>query len=113
MTLTPRRTVRIPDDEWDAGHAKAHSEGDNLASVLRRLLAGYIAGRRIEYQATSKATINSEQQVVRGLVGPLDEIEQIYRPSQRVIEEYDVSPPRPVRGKPTSKRGEEHEQRSR
>lgn len=95
--MTPRRTVRVPDDEWDAGHAKAQSEGDNLTSVLRRLLTGYIAGHRIEYQATSKTTVNGERQVIRGLIGPLDEIERLYRPSRWIIEEYDVSPPRPVR----------------
>lgn len=96
MSLTPRRTLRVPDDEWNAGHARAQCEGDNLTSVLRRLLTGYIAGHRIEYQATSKTTVNGEPQVIRGLVGPLDEIEQLYRPSRWVIEEYDVSPPRPI-----------------
>lgn len=99
MTTTPRRTVRIPDAEWDAGHAKAHGEGDNLTSVIRRLLTGYIAGHRIEYQATSKTSVNGQPQVIRGLVGPLDEIEQLYRPSRWIIEEYDVSPLRPVKRK--------------
>lgn len=40
MTRTPRRTLRIPDAEWDAGHAKAQSQGETLTDVLRRLLAG-------------------------------------------------------------------------
>jgi hypothetical protein len=38
MSLTPRRTLRVPDAEWNAGHARAQGEGDNLTSVLRRLL---------------------------------------------------------------------------
>lgn len=104
MSLAPRRTVRVPDDEWDAGHAKAQSDGDNLTSVLRRLLTGYIAGHRIEHQATSKTTVNGEPQVIRGLVGPLDEIEQLYRPSRWIIQECDVSPPRPVKRKVASPR---------
>lgn len=98
MTTTPRRTVRIPDDEWNAGHAKAQGDGDNLTRVLRRLLTGYIAGHRIEYQATSKSTVNGEPQVIRGIVGPLDDIRRVYKPSQWTIEEYDVSPPRPATG---------------
>ncbi|MBS1691177.1 MAG: hypothetical protein JST91_02945 [Actinobacteria bacterium] len=97
MSLTPRRTVRIPDDEWNAGHEKAQGDGDNLTSVLRRLLAGYLAGHQIYYQATSKLTVNGVAQVVRGLEGPLEDIERLYRPSHWTIEEYDVSPPRPVK----------------
>lgn len=96
MSLTPRRTLRVPDDEWMAGHAKAQSEGDNLTNVLRRLLNGYIAGHQIKYQATSKRTVNGVAQVIRGLEGPLEDIERLYRPAQWTIEEYDVSPPRPV-----------------
>lgn len=96
MSLTPRRTLRIPDNEWNAGHAKARGEGDSLTNVLRRLLAGYLAGHQVKYQATSKRTVNGAAQVIRGLEGPLGEIERLYRPSQWTIEEYDVSPPRPV-----------------
>lgn len=97
MSLTPRRTFRASDEKWNAGHAKAAGEGTNLTEVLRQLLDGYLAGHRVEYQATSKTTVNGEPQVIRGLVGPLDEIEQLYRPSRWIIEEYDVSPPRPVK----------------
>lgn len=67
MSLAPRRTVRISDAEWDAGHAKAPSEGDNLTSVLRRLLEGCLAGHRIEYRATSKHLVNGKPHVVTGL----------------------------------------------
>lgn len=97
--ITPRRTVRFSDEEWAAGHAKAQAEGDNLTSLLRRLLAGYLAGRRIEYQATSKTLINGEPHVVSGLVGTLDDVQRLYPSSRWIIEEYDVSPPRPVRRK--------------
>ena len=97
MSLTPRRTLRIPDDEWTAGHAKAQSEDDNLTSVLRRLLEGYLAGHRIEYRATSKHLVNGEPHVVSGLVGELDDITRLYPQSRWVIEEYDVSAPRPVK----------------
>ena len=38
MTTTPRRTVRVPDEEWDAGHAKAQSEGDSAEAILRKAL---------------------------------------------------------------------------
>lgn len=101
MSLTPRRTLRIPDDEWAAGHAKAHSEGDNLTNVLRRLLEGYLAGHRIEYRATSKHLVNGKPHVVNGLVGELDDITRLYPLSRWVIEEYDVSAPRPVKRKST------------
>lgn len=36
VTTTPRRTVRMSDEEWDAGHAKAQAEGETLPAVLRR-----------------------------------------------------------------------------
>lgn len=97
MALTPRRTLRVPDDEWNAGQAKAESEGTNLANVLRSLLSGYLAGRRIEYQVTSKRPVNGAPQVIRGLTGPVDAIERLYRPSLWILEEYDVSAPRPVK----------------
>lgn len=96
MALTPRRTLRIPDADWEAGQAKAQSEGDNLTNVLRRLLAGYLAGHRIEYRATSKYLVNGAPHVVNGLVGSLDDIARLYPPSRWALEEYDVSAPRPV-----------------
>ena len=95
LVITPRRTLRSPDDESNAGHAKA--QGDNLTSVLGPLLTCYIAGRQIKYQATSKRTVTGVAQVIQGLDGPLVDIERFYRPSQWTIEEYDVSPPRPVK----------------
>lgn len=99
MSLTPRRTLRIPDDEWNAGHAKAQEQGDTLTSVLRRLLNGYIDGHQIKYQATSKQPVNGVAQVIRDLEGPLEDLQRLYRPAQWTLEEYDVSPPRPVNRK--------------
>lgn len=96
MSTTPRRTVRIPDAKWDAGQAKAQAEGHNLTSVLRRLLDGYLAGHRIEYRVTSKTALDGAPVVVDGLTGDLADIRKLYPPSRWLIEEYDVSPPRPV-----------------
>ena len=90
MSLTPRRTVRVPDDEWDAGHARAQErrrQSDQRAPM---------STRRIHRR---KTTVNGEPQVVRGLVGTLDEIERLYRTSRWIIEEYHVSLPRPVKRK--------------
>lgn len=30
MSPTPRRTLHVPDDAWNAGHANAQSDGGNL-----------------------------------------------------------------------------------
>lgn len=99
MTVTPRRTVRVPDDEWNAGHAKAQAEGKTLTDVLRRLLSGYLAGYRTEYQVTSKTAVGGTQQVIRGIAGSVEEVKRLYPPTRWTIEEYDVSPTRPVRKK--------------
>jgi predicted DNA binding CopG/RHH family protein len=39
----PHRTVRIPDDEWEAAKAKAAAEGETLSEVIRRALRRYTA----------------------------------------------------------------------
>lgn len=96
MTVTPRRTLRIPDDEWNAGQAKAEDEGDNLTAVLRRLLAGYLAGSRTEYRAVSKTAVGGAPVVMNGLTGNLSAIRRLYPPSHWTLEEYDVSAPRPI-----------------
>jgi predicted HicB family RNase H-like nuclease len=38
---TPRRTVRVPDEVWQAAQAKAEARGDNLSDVIRRALERY------------------------------------------------------------------------
>ena len=42
---TPQRTVRVPDEVWDAAKVKAKERGDNLSDVIRRALQRY-AGRK-------------------------------------------------------------------
>lgn len=38
---TPRRTVRVPDDVWEAAQRKAEERGDNLSEVIRKALERY------------------------------------------------------------------------
>lgn len=40
--LVPHRTVRIPDDLWDAAKAKAGAEHQTITSVIKRLLHAYL-----------------------------------------------------------------------
>lgn len=37
----PHRTVRVPDDEWEAAKAKAAEKGETLSEVIRRALRRY------------------------------------------------------------------------
>lgn len=39
----PARTVRVPDDLWDAARELAESRGDNVSNVLRDALRRYVA----------------------------------------------------------------------
>lgn len=94
MSLTPRRTIRIPDDEWDAGHVKAQEEGDNLTSVLRRLLRGYLSGTSIEYLATPRDPAISKP--VSEIAGRYQDIRRLYPAKHWHLEERDVSGYRPA-----------------
>lgn len=38
---TPQRTVRVPDEVWNAAKAKADERGDNLSEVIRKALERY------------------------------------------------------------------------
>ncbi len=38
---TPRRTVRVPDEVWQAAQAKAEERGETLSDVIRRALERY------------------------------------------------------------------------
>lgn len=40
---TPRRTIRIPDGEWDAAKATADDKGETLSDVIRTALRRYVA----------------------------------------------------------------------
>lgn len=39
---TPRRTIRIPDDLWDAAVAKAEERGESVSDVIRKALERYV-----------------------------------------------------------------------
>lgn len=41
---TPRRTVRVDDELWQAAAARAAERGEDLSAVIRRALAEYAAG---------------------------------------------------------------------
>lgn len=41
QSKTPQRTVRIPDDTWEAAKAKAEERGENLSEVIRKYLERY------------------------------------------------------------------------
>jgi len=52
---TPRRTIRIPDDEWESALAAAEANGESLSAVIRRRIADYAQGAAtVEYRATSR-----------------------------------------------------------
>lgn len=38
----PARTVRVPDDLWNAARAKAATNGETVADVIRRALERYV-----------------------------------------------------------------------
>lgn len=97
MSVTPRRTLRVADDDWNAGQSKAQGEGKTITDVLRRLLSGYLAGHRIEYRATSKIAINGHPVIVAGLSGDMHDLRRLFPKAQWTIDEYDVSPPRTVK----------------
>lgn len=40
---TPVRTIRVPDDLWNAAKNKAASEGNKLGDVLRAMLEDYVS----------------------------------------------------------------------
>ncbi len=39
---TPRRTIRVSDELWDAAAAKAAERGEDLSSVIRKALERYV-----------------------------------------------------------------------
>lgn len=98
---TPRRTVRIPDAEWDAGHAIAQSQGETLTDVLRRLLGGYLVGNAselsdygTEYRAIPKDADRSL--TVECITGRFEDVRRLYPAKHWHLEERTVSPYRPI-----------------
>ena len=39
---TPVRTIRVPDDLWEAAQAKAKARGDSVSQVVRDALRRYV-----------------------------------------------------------------------
>ncbi len=39
---TPRRSIRVPDELWDAAVAKAEERGETVSDVLRKALERYV-----------------------------------------------------------------------
>ena len=96
MTHTPRRTIRMSDEEWSAGHTKAQSQGETITEVLRRLLAGYLVDNAsgldygVEYRAVPKNADSSL--AVDGITGSLEDVRRIYPAKHWHLEERTVSP---------------------
>ncbi|MFE3023216.1 hypothetical protein [Nocardia tengchongensis] len=98
-TGVPRRTIRIPDEEWNAGMAAASRNSETLSQVIRRAIATYamdqadeLGDYQIEYRATSKINLAGEPVVVAGLTGDIDTVRQLYPSTKWWIDERDVSP---------------------
>lgn len=95
-THTPRRTIRMSDEEWNAGHAKARQRGETLTEVMRRLLAGYLVSDSsgldygVEYRAVPKDADSSL--AVDGITGSLEEVRRLYPAKHWHLEERTVSP---------------------
>jgi len=100
---TPRRTIRMSDEEWAAGHAKAGAEGETLTEVLRRLLAGYLVGNAkglneygVEYRAVprdpSLTAAQRDELTVDGITGRYEDVRRLYPAKHWHLEERTVSP---------------------
>lgn len=42
---TPRRSIRIPTELWERATAKAEAQGENVSTVIRRLLTRWVNRR--------------------------------------------------------------------
>lgn len=91
---TPRRTIRIPDDEWESGQQAAEANGENLSAVIRRRVADYVdGGTTMEYRATSR-TIPSL--VIDSIAGDIDDVRGHFPAKHWLLEGREVSGYRPV-----------------
>jgi len=97
-THTPRRTIRMSDEEWAAGHAKAHQRGETLTEVLRRLLAGYLVNDpsgldyQVEYRAIPRDVGPRTSLVAEHIRGRYEDVRRIYPAKHWHLEERTVSP---------------------
>lgn len=48
---TPQRTIRMPDDLWEALQETARAEGADASTVIRRLVRQYVAGAGVSTPA--------------------------------------------------------------
>lgn len=105
--MTPRRTVRFDDDQWEAGQVKAAADGETLTEVLRWLLDAYLAnnhhgldGYHYEYRATPKAPALNDtaraELTVDGITGHFDDVRRHYPAKTWLLEERIVSHYRPA-----------------
>ncbi|MCX5046280.1 hypothetical protein OG921_24210 [Aldersonia sp. NBC_00410] len=101
---TPRRTVRIPDDEWQPSTEKAAADGETIAAVIRRLLRAWrmndtrdLDRYRTEYRATAKTPdADGHRRDITNLTGSYDQVRQQYPARHWDLEERVVSPYRPA-----------------
>lgn len=97
---TPRRSLRVPDSEWDAAALAASHNGETLTAVIRRELVRYAqAGANpdvalIEYRATPK---DERLCAVDGITGPFEAVRATYPSRHWILEERTVSGYRPAR----------------
>ena len=97
MSITPRRTIRMSNEEWDAGHTQAQAQGETLTAVLRRLLAGYLMNHsanlsdyEVEYRAIPRDADSSLE--VAHITGRYEDVRRIYPAKHWHLEERTVSP---------------------
>lgn len=99
-----RHSFRASDAAWNAALAAAKRNGEDLSSALRTFLSDYAMGHsqeapgyRTEYRVTSKVDLDGAPVVIAGITGELSDIKKLYPPTRWVIEEYDISAPRPIK----------------
>lgn len=97
-----RRTIRIADEIWMPGQAKAAQGGETITDVIRRLLAEWLLnnadpkhGYTTEYCAIPKA--GNRALAVEGVRSHYDEVRRLFPPALWQLKERDVSPYRDTR----------------
>lgn len=91
---TPRRSIRIPDDEWEAGLRAAEANGETLSAVIRRRVAAYTDGAtRVEYRATSRT---KPELVIENITGELEDIRGHFPAKHWLVEGRETTGYRPV-----------------
>lgn len=101
-----RRTFRLSDEDWAAGHARATADGEHLTDVIRRLLSGYLVdggvgeGYEFRYRAVPTTPGLSEDQrealTVSWISGRFEDVRRLYPSRSWRLEECTVSSYRPA-----------------